>query len=138
MCRRCRWSRSGARSRCTARDRTGTSLGLEERAGALLLAELSDPRSPATPRGMLGLDPGFDRDRSFDDERAARRSADHQRDRLRSLFVSAPVAIATWRGQGYTFESANNAYLQMFRRGREIIGKTFAEVFPELPPDDAV
>ena len=50
--------------------------------------------------------------------------------KLGRLFQDAPVFIAVVAGRDYRFELANPAYKRMV--GREVIGRTVAEAFPEV------
>ncbi len=50
--------------------------------------------------------------------------------KLGRLFQDAPVFIAVVAGRDYRFELANPAYERMV--GREVIGRTVAEAFPEV------
>jgi len=52
-------------------------------------------------------------------------------ERMRLLFMMAPMSIAIYRGPEHRIEFANPTFLQVRSRGPEIIGKTHAEVFPE-------
>jgi signal transduction histidine kinase len=84
-------------------------------------------------------------DRSYGQERAARAraeaaaialrdiSAESERRRLflENLIQSSPVAIAVTNGPEHRFSTVNPAY-QAFRPGVEMLGRTYADVFPEL------
>jgi|GEM_PF-1368495 len=62
------------------------------------------------------------------------------RDRWRlvhDLFMRAPFAIAVVRGDDHRFILANSEYERMIGRDA-IVGKTFAEVFPNLPANAAI
>ena len=60
-------------------------------------------------------------------ERRQRDEALAQRDRM---LLNAPVAAALVVGPEFTFRLANRRYVQLAGRG-ELVGRTFAEVFPE-------
>ena len=60
---------------------------------------------------------------------AAERSRS-ERQRLGRLFEDAPVFIAVVSGSDYRFELANPAYRRLV--GRDVIGRTVAEAFPEV------
>ena len=46
--------------------------------------------------------------------------------------MQAPVAICIFRGDNYTLEFANDAYLHILGRTHAIVGKPLFESFPEL------
>ncbi|WP_246232878.1 sensor histidine kinase [Aurantimonas aggregata] len=52
-------------------------------------------------------------------------------DRQRRLFQKAPGFITILRGPNFVFEFANEAYVRLFG-GRDVVGKTVREVFPDL------
>ncbi|HEX6039442.1 MAG TPA: ATP-binding protein, partial [Longimicrobium sp.] len=56
--------------------------------------------------------------------------ARRERERLWSVFRHAPAAMALVRGPEHVFELANAAYLRVV--AREVEGRAFAEVLPEL------
>ena len=57
--------------------------------------------------------------------------------RMRLLFEQAPMAVSVVRGPDLVFELANAPYEQMV--GRTVaVGRSFCEVFPELPDDAPV
>ena len=60
-----------------------------------------------------------------------RRAGEAERDRLYSLFEQAPAAIAVLRGPDLVYELSNPRYEELVRR-HDLIGKSLAEVFPEL------
>ena len=63
-----------------------------------------------------------------------RRTAESHRAKLHKLIMDAPVAIALLRGPDHVFEFANPTYCAMVGRDN-LVGKTVAQAFPELPPD---
>ena len=54
-----------------------------------------------------------------------------ERQRLRQVFLQAPVAIVVFRGRDFVVELANPPYEAMVQ-GRELVGRRFADVVPEL------
>lgn len=80
-------------------------------------------RSSALKRRTLTLRPRFPAE-------AARQTG---RQRLDDLFMQAPAMIAIMRGPTHIFELANPLYLQVVgKTAATIIGKSVAQVFPEL------
>ena len=65
---------------------------------------------------------------------SARREAELARERWRALLQQAPVAISVVRGPDFVYELANPLALAMIG-GRDVVGKTVREAFPELGPD---
>jgi len=69
---------------------------------------------------------------------AALRHSDRQlrieRKQLSQIFEQAPVAIVVLRGRDFIVELANPPYRTLVR-GRELIGRPFAEVVPDLGSD---
>lgn len=57
--------------------------------------------------------------------------AESQRETYQHLFMQAPAMIAITRGPGHRFEFMNPAYQQLFPH-RELLGRTVAEVLPEI------
>ncbi len=53
--------------------------------------------------------------------------------KLQQVFAQAPVAIVVFRGRDFVIEMANPSY-EALVRGRELVGRPFAEVVPELGP----
>ncbi|MGZ5247862.1 MAG: PAS domain-containing protein, partial [Flavitalea sp.] len=49
-----------------------------------------------------------------------------------SLFMQAPVAIQILRGENLVVEFANDLTLDIWRKGRDVIGKPLSEIMPEL------
>ncbi|HEY3667558.1 MAG TPA: PAS domain-containing protein, partial [Polyangiaceae bacterium] len=60
-----------------------------------------------------------------------RRELEAAHDRMLRLFMQAPMSIAIYKGQEHVLEFANPTFLQVRARGRDVIGKTYVEVFPE-------
>lgn len=50
---------------------------------------------------------------------------------FRNLVYESPVAAAVFRGKNFIIELVNDASLQLWGKGRDIIGKTVAAIFPE-------
>jgi PAS domain S-box-containing protein len=53
-----------------------------------------------------------------------------ERERLRSVFLHSPAALALVRGPDHVFELANAAYVRLV--GRDVVGLPFREALPEL------
>jgi PAS domain S-box-containing protein len=54
-----------------------------------------------------------------------------ERERLAQIFEQAPVAIAVFRGHDFVVEMANPSYQALLRK-RNLAGRHFAEIVPEL------
>lgn len=54
--------------------------------------------------------------------------------RFQNLVAQAPVSICIIRKERYNVELANDAYLQLLKRGKEFINKPLFESIPELIP----
>jgi signal transduction histidine kinase len=66
---------------------------------------------------------------------AARQAAERAGARLTQVFEQAPVAVAVTRGRTAAtleFELANRHYRELVPPGRPVVGRTVAEVFPEI------
>ena len=61
---------------------------------------------------------------------AAQRQAQRERETLYNLFMEAPALISIGRGPEHRHEFVNPLYQQLFP-GRELLGRTVAEVIPE-------
>jgi PAS domain S-box-containing protein len=61
----------------------------------------------------------------------ARRAAQEEAQRQRRLFQAAPGFIAILNGPDHVFEFVNAAYARLFG-GREFVGKSVREVFPDI------
>ncbi len=61
----------------------------------------------------------------------ATRALTSARDLMRDVFAQAPVAICVMRGASHVFELANPSYEQLAGR-RDLVGRAFAEAFPEV------
>jgi PAS domain S-box-containing protein len=49
-----------------------------------------------------------------------------------NIFMQSPMAICIFRGKEYVIEFANDFYLQILNKNKNIIGKPLFDVFPEL------
>ena len=49
-----------------------------------------------------------------------------------NILMQSPLAICIFRGKDYTIEFANDFYLQMLGKERDIVGKPLFQSFPEL------
>lgn len=56
------------------------------------------------------------------------------RERLNQVFQQSPVAIVVFRGPEFVVELANPPYLALLQK-REVVGRRFADVVPELSKD---
>jgi PAS domain S-box-containing protein len=63
---------------------------------------------------------------------AIRRSADEERERLRTIFQSSPAAIAILRGPDLRIELANPLILDLWGKTNAVVGKPLLEGVPEL------
>lgn len=54
--------------------------------------------------------------------------------KLQQVFAQAPVAIVVFRGRDFVVEMANPFY-QALVQGKELLGRPFKEVLPDLGPD---
>ncbi|MDE1995646.1 MAG: response regulator [Rhizobiaceae bacterium] len=62
----------------------------------------------------------------------AERRLSGESERLRKLFEQAPGFMALLAGPEHRFEMANESYLKLVGKNREIIGKKFQKALPEL------
>ena len=67
-----------------------------------------------------------------------RRELEAAHDRMHELFAQAPISIAIYRGNAHVIEFANPVFLQVRARGPEVIGREYADVFPEALPNGKV
>lgn len=72
--------------------------------------------------------------RDVTDRERMERELAASKDRLNQVFQQAPVAIVVFRGPEFVVELANPHYQAMLP-GREIVGRRFADVIPDLPKD---
>jgi hypothetical protein len=61
-----------------------------------------------------------------------RKRIEESEQRVRSLVESAPFPIGVYRGREMRIELANQALLDAWGRGSDVIGKLYSEVLPEL------
>lgn len=75
----------------------------------------------------------FERERArlLEMSRGAQQEAKEARDHLHALFMQAPTPICVLRGPHHTFELVNPPYVRLVG-GREIVGLSVREAFPEL------
>nr|MBA3900719.1 PAS domain S-box protein [Bacteroidota bacterium] len=59
------------------------------------------------------------------------KAVERERDQFFEMFLKAPSAIGMLKGADHVFEMANPLYLQLTGK-KDVIGKTVAEVFPEV------
>ncbi|MES2412067.1 MAG: PAS domain-containing protein [Bacteroidota bacterium] len=52
--------------------------------------------------------------------------------KVRDIVANAPLAIAVYTGEEMRIEMANQAIMNIWGKGNDVIGKTFTEVLPEL------
>ncbi|GGG43054.1 PAS domain-containing sensor histidine kinase [Hymenobacter glacieicola] len=62
----------------------------------------------------------------------ARQQVEESERRVRSLVDSAPFPISVHVGQNLRIQSANQAMLQAWGKGADVLGRPFAEVLPEF------
>jgi PAS domain S-box-containing protein len=65
---------------------------------------------------------------------AARAEAEHEREKLNSLFMQAPIGICMLEGPRHVFTFANPRYRELVN-GRDIVGKPLLEALPEVRED---
>ncbi len=65
------------------------------------------------------------------------KAIENERDQFYDMFLKAPSAIGMLKGANHIFEMANPLYLQLTGKN-DIIGKTVAEVLPEVIEQDFV
>jgi PAS domain S-box-containing protein len=72
--------------------------------------------------------------RRLEGARALLAETEEERQRLRNFLLNSPAAIAILDGPEHRLQFVNNAYLAMFRQASTVglVGKTIAEVWPEL------
>lgn len=62
----------------------------------------------------------------------ARKRAEESEHRIRSFVESAPFPIGVYTGREMRIQFVNGAILEVWGKDNEVVGKTFAEVLPEL------
>lgn len=63
---------------------------------------------------------------------ANRKQSEESEQKVRALVENAPFAIAVYTGGEMRIEMANQAIIDIWGKGNDVIGKTFTEVLPEL------
>jgi PAS domain S-box-containing protein len=66
------------------------------------------------------------------DEVIARKKLEERESQIRALVESAPFPIGVYVGREMRIEMVNQALIEVWGKGNEIIGKTYHEVLPEL------
>lgn len=66
------------------------------------------------------------------DQAASRRKLKEAEQHVRALVESSPFAIAVYTGEEMRIEFANQAIINIWGKGNDVIGKTFTEILPEL------
>ncbi|MDQ3191021.1 MAG: PAS domain S-box protein [Bacteroidota bacterium] len=69
--------------------------------------------------------------RDVTEKKRLEKAIENERDQFFEMFAKAPSAIGMLKGADHVFEMANPLYLQLLGK-KNIIGKTVAEVFPEV------
>jgi len=65
------------------------------------------------------------------EKKIVEKAIENERDQFCDIFLKAPSAIGVLKGKNHVFEMANPLYLQLTGK-TDIIGKTLAEVLPEV------
>ncbi|SDL00654.1 PAS domain S-box-containing protein [Catalinimonas alkaloidigena] len=65
-------------------------------------------------------------------EREALAVAEAEKQKLHNLIAVAPVGMALLRGKELVFDMANDSFLQIFGRSRDILGQPGRDAFPEI------
>jgi PAS domain S-box-containing protein len=75
--------------------------------------------------------------RSMDGNKSpALKKAQQNEEPLHALIDAAPFPISVYTGEEMRIRYANQSIIDIWRKGNAVIGKTFAEVFPELLTQD--
>ncbi len=69
--------------------------------------------------------------KDISEKKKLKKAIENERDQFFEMFSKAPSAIGMLKGANHVFEMANPLYLQLTGK-KDVIGKTVAEVFPEL------
>jgi PAS domain S-box-containing protein len=69
---------------------------------------------------------------SLREQALARKKIEESEQQVRSLVESAPFPIGVYTGKEMRIELANQAMLDVWGKGKEVMGKLFAKVLPEL------
>jgi PAS domain S-box-containing protein len=62
----------------------------------------------------------------------SREKLEQSEQKVRDIVANAPFAIAVYTGEEMRIEMANQAIIDIWGKGNDVIGKTFTEVLPEL------
>lgn len=62
----------------------------------------------------------------------SRKKLEETEQKVRALVENAPFAIAVYTGEEMRIELANQAIIDIWGKGNDVIGKTFTEILPEL------
>lgn len=62
----------------------------------------------------------------------SRTTLEESRNKLRAIVENSPFAIAVYMGEEMRIELANEAIINIWGKGSDVIGKTFTELLPEL------
>ena len=81
------------------------------------------------PAGQVEAVTGSTRD--VTDRERIEKALASSKEKLQNIFAQAPVAIAVFRGRDFVVEMANPSYHALLP-GRELVGRPFADVVPEL------
>ena len=66
-------------------------------------------------------------------EQKLKEISEENQKQLQNIFLNAPTAIAVYEGHEYKYILANKAYEKLTnRKAKDLLGKSFREVFPEL------
>ncbi len=84
------------------------------------------------PGGIVEAVAGSSRD--ITDRERMQKALSASEQKLQQVFAQAPVAIVVFRGRDFVVEMANPTYRAQLR-GRDLVGRPFAEVVPELGQD---
>ena len=66
------------------------------------------------------------------EQRIARKEVEESKRRYQEIIHSSPALIATFEGEDLEIKIANDSILEVWGKTREVIGKPFFEVLPEL------
>ncbi|MGC4039829.1 MAG: PAS domain-containing protein [Flavobacterium sp.] len=66
------------------------------------------------------------------DQTTSRKKLEEAEQKVRALVENAPFAIAVYTGEEMRIQLANQAIIDIWGKGNDVIGKTFTEILPEL------
>lgn len=66
------------------------------------------------------------------DKAESRKKLEEAEQKVRALVENAPFAIAVYTGEEMRIQLANQAIIDIWGKGNDVIGKTFTEILPEL------